>query len=56
MSDNGKPEDGNIQRGDEGGDDEVRAWSSHNLLQVRSDCASAIRHFAASMALSPSGR
>lgn len=56
MSDNGKPEDGNLQVRDEGGDDEVRAWSSYTFLRTRPDYALPIRHIAASMALSRFGR
>ena len=37
MADNVKQEDENIQPREEGGDDEVRAWSSCDFLRLRPD-------------------
>lgn len=54
MSENGKLEDENIQAREDGGDDEVRAWSSYDSLRLRQ--RSHIRHFAAVMALTRTRR
>ena len=37
MADSLKQEDENIQPREEGGDDEVRAWSSYNFLRLQPD-------------------
>lgn len=50
MSDSGKLEDANFQARDEGGDDEVRAWSFYAFSGPRPGCASLPRHSAVSLA------
>lgn len=50
MSDSGKLEDANIQTRDEGGDDEVRAWSFYAFSRPRPGYAPPPGQFAVSLA------